>query len=96
MTGISLTVVYGYPLFLIMIVHVVGYHVGDDTCTFPRKHITTAYNITDDFLWQWTPGEEIPPHSRSRWIPTLATFIIVVVVVVIANVSIPLVKWRRR
>ena len=96
MISISLTVVYGYPLLVLTIIHVVGYHVGDDTCASRRKYITSAYNITDDFLWQWTPGEEIPPHSRSSWLPTLATFIIVVVVVVIANVSIPLIKWRRR
>ena len=94
MISISLSLVYGYPLLGQMIVHVVGYNVGEDTCAFPRHQITTWYNITDD--WRWIPYDDLPSQSRSRWISTLASVILVTMVVVIANVSIPVINWYRR
>ena len=87
MFGISLTVVYGYLLLVPMIIHVVGYNVGEVTCTFPSKRITAEYNTTNDHFGQATPCWHIS---------IVATLFLVVMVVAVANVLIPLINWRRR
>ena len=94
MISISLAVVYGYNLLGQILITVVGYTAGDGTCAFPRKKITAAYNLTDN--WRKIPNDEMPSQSQSRWIPSLASAILVLLVMVIANVSIPLINWCRR
>ena len=89
MLGTSLTVVYGYPLLGQILIGVLCHSGGVNPCSLPTKMITAAHNNTDVFS-----GMELE-QQNCRTIPTVASFVVMLAVVVIATTSTAIISFRR-
>ena len=98
MLGISLTVVYIYPLLSQLLISVLCHSGGEDPCSFPTKRIITVYNNTEVQKQMFSGMEDGVPlvPTPCRATPTITSFVIMLTVAVIANVSKAIISCCRR